>query len=364
MLPINQILKCGCLYSSGTDDVWVGWSTQEMKKLANPERGGLQVYAPDFFLEDPHPWWSFPESEKISRGKLIELLQGWLQRQGDPGWSRTWNWKPADHSHFRDTLIHLKELFRSGFLKKAVPVVFEEVQIPFQSRILAHLLISLLQNTRGFPLTLYGVWDRSEGVLGATPELLFSYRGKTQPIQTAALAGTRIQGSSLPPLLSDPKELEEHQIVIDGIRSTLGPLGTVVVGKTQEVVLPHLSHLYTPLQLQLLESEQHLTDAEIIQKVVKCLHPTPALGAYPREQGMAWLRSYQKKIPRKRFGAPWGVLWGSEEGQFVVGIRNVQWEGDRIELGAGCGVIAASEVDREWNEIQGKMQSVKRIFQL
>jgi menaquinone-specific isochorismate synthase len=357
-----EILERGCLFSSDSDDVWVGWSPQEIEKKEAWGKHGLQIYAPDFFLEDSKPWWAFPNSQKVSRQSLLNGLRDFVQSHEKS--NQRWDWQPANSHLFRETFIQLKEMFQSDFLKKAVPLVFEEARIPFQDQIRAQALIHLLENTQGLPLMLYGMWDLHEGILGASPELLFGFRGKAQPIETAALAGTRLKGSPLPPLLSDPKELEEHQIVIDGIGSSLSHLGRVDVGMTQEVVLPHLSHLYTPLQLRLSPTYQEWSDAGLIQEIVKRLHPTPALGAYPREAGMAWLKAYEKKLPRKRFGAPWGILWESGEGQFVVGIRNLQWEGDRVFLGAGCGVIAASEVEREWNEIQGKIQSVKKVFQL
>lgn len=68
------------------------------------------------------------------------------------------------------------------------------------------------------------------------------------------------------------------------------------------------------------------------------------------------------------YGAPFGAAWKDDQGQnqglAVVGIRNVQWLNERILLCAGCGVIAESEFEREWQEVNGKMRAIKGILAL
>ncbi len=181
-----------------------------------------------------------------------------------------------------------------------------------------------------------------------------------------ALAGTRRDRDreALGSLKSDPKEMREHGLVIDGISESLEGLGLLLQFPTEELPLPGLSHLKTRLELR---AEQDLSFDELVRR----LHPTPALGAYPREAGKAWLSRLDQKSPirRRRFGAPFGARYGELHaselggtGKCVVAIRGLQWRDNELCLPVGCGVIAESQLEREWQELQGKIRAVKGIL--
>ena len=204
---------------------------------------------------------------------------------------------------------------------------------------------------------LYGFWDNNEGVLGATPEILFTY-GEEGELVTMACAGTRKKGEDIAAFFSDLKELNEHHLVVKGITESLSPFGTVSVGKLQLVELPQLVHLVTPINVELHEKL-------LFQEAVNALHPTPALGAFPKNKGKAWLEDYQQKIPRLRFGAPAGY-WFSDgkSSKCYVSIRNVQWKGNQMQIAAGCGVVADSICDKEWDEVNVKLNAVQEMLAL
>lgn len=115
-----------------------------------------------------------------------------------------------------------------------------------------------------------------------------------------------------------------------------------------------MKHLMTPITLFGAVGFQQLTEA---------LHPTPALGAYPKGAGKSWLMHYQTILPRGRFGAPVGY-WLEDRGGAHVAIRNLQWSENRMRIGAGCGVVLESEEDKEWNELNLKIESIKRILKV
>ena len=217
------------------------------------------------------------------------------------------------------------------------------------------------------------LWDADTGILGATPELLFERKGGK--VQAMALAGTRphsIPGATVSepermPLLDDPKERAEHQYVIDGVRRSLSPFGKVTLGQTRELRLPSFSHLLTPIELEPSGTFE-------FGEIARALHPTPALGAFPREAGMRWLESQPWAATRGRFGAPFGAQWktlvGEEQAQCWVAIRNIQWRKPsrknlhRVILGAGCGIVEKSELKQEWRELESKARSVRAVFDL
>jgi menaquinone-specific isochorismate synthase len=99
--------------------------------------------------------------------------------------------------------------------------------------------------------------------------------------------------------------------------------------------------------------------------MIEKLHPTPALGAFPKKDGRTWLLDYENRgVPRMRLGAPFGAISSQGFCRTVVAIRNLQWKNSTLWIGAGCGIINQSLVDREWQEILGKIRSVKKLFGL
>jgi menaquinone-specific isochorismate synthase len=364
-----EFLQSGCILSAGSNEYWLGWGTSV--KISAPASDGFSLYAPDFFLKNSTPWNVFPYFSKVSHEELTALLlsQGLGELEGV---NSPVVWKSAEFEGFSLAFQDLQQKFKTGILKKAVPIILEEGEFQgtpdsdFKFR--GQLLFQLLRSTQNFPLFLYGFWDSEEGILGATPEILFK-QSEPSTLSTVAIAGTRRrvpQGTGyqgLPSsisLLNDPKEMEEHRIVIEGISNSLSALGEVKKGITQELELPTLVHLWTPMTLSFRSPLKFET-------VVRHLHPTPALGAFPKEAGQRWLETYplnQVNQKRERFGAPFGATWGSGESLCVVAIRNIQWRGSTCFIGAGCGVVPASEFDKECNELRAKIQAVKKSFNI
>jgi isochorismate synthase EntC len=67
---------------------------------------------------------------------------------------------------------------------------------------------------------------------------------------------------------------------------------------------------------------------------------------------------------RGRFGAPFGIEWPDGRAHVLVAIRNVQWSGTTVLLGAGAGLIAGSRLKAEWAELALKRASVKGMLGL
>lgn len=196
-------------------------------------------------------------------------------------------------------------------------------------------------------------------MLGGTPELLFNmdHDGEKMTISTMACAAT-CSKDEVEGFATDSKMLDEHNFVVQGILESLSPFGEVRKEKIQILELPTLCHFLTPM---VVETEKNLE----FEPLVRSLHPTPALGAYPKKQGMKWLAEYQNKIDRGRYGAPVGY-YRPDTGKAAcyVAIRNAQWSHDEIKIGAGCGVVPQSALESEWAEIQLKIQSIKDILAL
>jgi len=268
---------------------------------------------------------------------------------------KVFEWWPPSMAEFRETFDSLLTRINDGELTKAVPVVFETAEGVVSSAILAGLLSNVLSHSPQ-NLCLYGCWSNGSGVLGATPERLFTQPSANR-VHTMALGGTSPACISDDEFLSDQKSRKEHQLVIDDIVAVLGCMGELTVGPTTVLRLALLSHLQTLIELK---SGRPIGYEEL----VKMLHPTPALGVAPRSAGFGWLLGQNENNDRQRFGAPFGVAHKQGESICVVAIRNIQWDQDRVVLGAGCGIIKESVYENEWHELALKRLSVKRLLHI
>lgn len=306
-------------------------------------------YFPDFFLTHLSPWFQHEHSAVMTVGEIIEILpkDSFLKIK------RTW--KNPYINIFKTAVDDLKNCFHQGILQKAVPYIFEYSNDYLRKQDLINSLKTVLFYGQAKPLHVYGFWDKEGGILGASPEILFKYRND-HIVETIACAGTKSNLDMPHQLLKDSKELFEHQVVIQGIEDSLSSFGIINTGETQILKLSQLSHLITPITLEISKKMNILS-------LIKALHPTPALGAFPKAQGMKWLENYQKKIPRGRYGAPVGCKF-NKQSTFVVGIRNIQWDRHGIKIGAGCGVVPDSVYEKEWSEICLKISSIKEMMAL
>ncbi len=193
--------------------------------------------------------------------------------------------------------------------------------------------------------------------IGASPERLVEVRGRA--FRTIALAGTIGRGRDpeeddrlAATLLASEKDREEHAIVVAMLRSTLEPLAERLdVGRSPEVVrLRTVQHLATPIA-------GRLRDGEGILGLVGRLHPTPAVGGWPREAALALLAE-EERLDRGWYAGPIGWVGADGDGEFVVGIRSGVVDGDRASLFAGCGIVADSEPEREWEESELKLAAL------
>lgn len=142
------------------------------------------------------------------------------------------------------------------------------------------------------------------------------------------------------------------------ILSRLSPYGSVTRTARSVLNLDTLIHFATYLTL---EADELLPPDHWI----RLLHPTPALGSQPRtEKTLSQLDDWRSRLRcPSHFGAPFGFL---EDGDFfcLVGIRSMYWQGRRLALCTGGGVVASSTLTHEWRELKLKRDTVRRSFLL
>ena len=322
--------------------IFVGWGPFDHLPLRKPDRPAF--FITDFFLGDPHPWRHPATWEELSIDEFAERFPA----ADMPSIS----WQPLTIDEFAPLFDSAKAAIDRGDFKKIVPVIFEtgrtDRTIPWS------FLIRRL-STAPSHMSSYGFAYQHHALIGVTPEMLFATDGRGY--QTMALAGTRPLDRAQE-LLRDPKELREHRMVVEDIVRRVAPFGNVEVEPLRVVELPSIAHLATPIRF-----EEMGSDRMSFGDIVRRLHPTAALGVWPRtEAGERWLREADRVVKRRTFGAPFGLERPDRRGRALVAIRNLQWHGDTVRVGSGAGVIDESRLEREFDELREKRESVKELF--
>jgi menaquinone-specific isochorismate synthase len=206
------------------------------------------------------------------------------------------------------------------------------------------------------------LFEPAEGAafVGASPERLFRVEGRT--VLSEAVAGTRPRGLSeaddaglREELLGSEKDLLEHGYVRRSIREALGRLceDLEISCRPEELRLAQGRHLRSPLQGKL---RRGVTATGVLE----ALHPTPAVGGYPREAALSFIRELEP-FDRGWYAGPVGWV-GANEAEFAVGIRSGLLLGHRLELYSGNGIVAGSDPAEEWAELEGKLGAFWKVL--
>jgi menaquinone-specific isochorismate synthase len=192
------------------------------------------------------------------------------------------------------------------------------------------------------------------GFCGASPELLVSRIGDV--VRAQPMAGTTPRSGDpatdsrrAAALLGSAKNREEHQITIDVAHDTLLPWCSYLDAEPEPSVVAagSVQHLATLVEGRL----SHPAPSAL--ELVAALHPTPAVGGWPRETALALINELEPG-DRGRYAGPVGWVDAAGNGAWAVGIRSVSMEGPSADLWAGVGVVADSDPTAELDETRAK----------
>lgn len=302
--------------------------------------------------------------DQFSQSKALSLNLAPAPTAHNPASEINWSfdklsWQEPQFEDYDKVFSKAQIEFKQNQLRKIVPVVFETATQDMSIEKIKSLFVSILKTPKNQHA--YGYSYQGQGMMGCSPELLLKV--DSQKLSTMALAGTQSKAASKEnTLLQDSKELKEHELVIEDIKYMLNYFSNepVEVSKTYVQELPHLWHLKTDIY-QNINSKK--SPKEYLKQILK-MHPTPALGVAPREYNFQNMQDFESPVDREYYGAPFSILMNSSDLQVlsIVAIRNIQWNQNQIKLGSGAGVIEQSEVQKEWQELKAKRNSVKKIF--
>ena len=200
-------------------------------------------------------------------------------------------------------------------------------------------------------------------IAGASPETLVKLQdGK---LFTFPLAGTRPRGETPEEdlalekdLLSDQKELAEHNMLVDLGRNDLGKIskfGTVEVEKYMQVLrFSHVMHIGSTVSGQILEGK---TGLDAINAVL----PAGTLSGAPKIRAMQIINELEQ-ARRGIYGGAIGYLDFTGNMDTCISIRIAYKKNGKVFIRSGAGIVADSNPESEYNECVNKSMAVKKAL--
>lgn len=215
-----------------------------------------------------------------------------------------------------------------------------------------HVLNRALSNEKNSYLF---VLEADEDIfVSQTPEQLF--RVEDGQLYTKAVAGTihRTHNEAedqkrVHSFLNDEKNLREHRFVVESILEDIHPFVEEVHYDHKPKILKndHLYHLFT-------EIGGPLSFSSYIE-LIDDLHPTPALGGYPKEKAIDYIDHFEFGS-RGLYGAPVGMIDMYDDCEFIVAIRSMLMNHNQALLFAGAGIVKDSDAEEELAETAVKFR--------
>jgi isochorismate synthase len=192
---------------------------------------------------------------------------------------------------------------------------------------------------------------------GASPELLVRRSGRqayAQPMAGSVARGaTEAEDDRLAEQLrASRKDAAEHELVSKFVVEALRPFARSVAALDPEVVrFTNIQHLATTVRAELSDP------AADVLELAAALHPTPAVGGWPRKAADRIIDDLES-MERGWYAGAVGWTDAQGDGEFAVALRcGLLWE-DGARLYAGVGVMPDSDPARELEETDLKFKAL------
>ena len=200
-------------------------------------------------------------------------------------------------------------------------------------------------------------------LISSSPERLLKIRDGI--ISTRPIAGTRprsddqdIDDSLSAELLSHPKELAEHVMLIDLERNDLGRVCVAGSVEVDEMMVlesyAHVHHIVSNVRGNLRED---VTPGEAIRAVF----PGGTITGCPKVRCMEIIQELECG-PRGAYTGSFGYLNRDGSLDLNILIRTMVMRGNEISFRAGSGIVADSEPDAELGETRAKAEGMLRAL--
>jgi len=241
-------------------------------------------------------------------------------------------------------------------------VISQRLSLPYQARPLD--LYRALRTLNPSPYMYYLNMNNFH-IAGSSPEILV--RLEDGRITLRPIAGTRRRGDSEEQdialendLLSDPKELAEHLMLIDLGRNDVGRVAqTGSVKLTDKMVIEKYSHVMHIVSNITGQINPNLDAIDVL----KATFPAGTLSGAPKVRAMEIIEDLE---PDKRgiySGAVGYICWNGNM-DTAIAIRTALIKDKTAYIQVGAGIVADSDPQVEWEETMNKGRAIFKAIEM
>ncbi|OGH18860.1 MAG: anthranilate synthase component I [Candidatus Levybacteria bacterium RIFCSPHIGHO2_12_FULL_38_12] len=224
------------------------------------------------------------------------------------------------------------------------------------------LMYERLRKINPSPFMYYLKFNKKR-IIGASPELLFSLRDGE--MVTRPLAGTIKRGKNLKEdkklardLLSDSKEVAEHNMLVDLHRNDIGRVakfGTVKVRDFMNVKkFSHVQHISSEI-VGIMKNGQTMFSA------LASNFPAGTLTGAPKIESIKIIESLEKEA-RGVYGGAVGQFGFNGDCTFAIAIRSLFFLGEFGYTQTSGGIVCDSKPEKEYEEIERKLKAIMEVL--
>ncbi len=202
-------------------------------------------------------------------------------------------------------------------------------------------------------------------VVGSSPEIMVRVRGGEVTIRP--IAGTRPRGATAEEdrdlaaeLLTDPKELAEHLMLLDLGRNDVGRVARIgSVRVTEKMIIEHYSHV-----MHIVSNVAGALDPRFdALDAVFAGFPAGTVSGAPKVRAMEIIDELE---PERRgiYGGCIGYLGATGEVDTCIALRTAVVKDGHVYVQAGGGVVADSDPAVEWQETVNKAKALLRAVEM
>ena len=200
-------------------------------------------------------------------------------------------------------------------------------------------------------------------IISSSPERLFSLSEGI--LQTRPIAGTHPRGkgdsdkAQKENLISHPKEIAEHVMLLDLERNDMGRVceyGSVFVNEIMTLeTYPYVHHIVSNIKGILRKSVG-------IKEIIKALFPGGTITGCPKIRCMEII-SELEQMPREAYTGSVGYISNNGKMDFNILIRSFIQQNKTLSFRAGAGIVYDSDPENELAETRHKAQGLLKVFQ-
>lgn len=203
----------------------------------------------------------------------------------------------------------------------------------------------------------------NQQIIGASPELLFRLRNGE--METYPLAGTTKRGKDKAEdrvlarkLLNDPKEIAEHNMLVDLHRNDIGRVaqfGTVKVRNLMDIKrFSHVQHICSEI-VGILHAKHDMFSA------LASNFPAGTLSGAPKIEAIRIIDELES-VGRGAYGGAVGQFSFNGDCIFAIPIRSLFINGENAYIQTCGGNVLDSNADDEYEEIIRKLSAMKAVL--